>query len=516
MFFFLNCWEYLYLDGSLFSNLLFLFLALLLINAAPETTSSFEIASPALAFLISMGCYLIVLALIYLQNRLLKKNLHRNKSQVLFFVNLELLVFLSLYHFIFGGERLFTALPMISEWQTLPSLFSLLLYLFALGVFHYTAFDRKRFIATEETHSPFASAMEQLRLLTPFAIPFILLTFIIDLLKFFPNQDLQDVLLHNSDNAVGTLILFICTMAFMVLMMIFLPAIVQWIWLCQPIQDSALKERLERLCQKARFRHAGMLTWTIMNHSLTAAIIGIVPRFRYVMFTKRLIHDLSPEAIEAILAHEIGHSYRKHLLIYPLIILGMLVCASFFSLFFGEAISAYLSLENILSPSNLWPILSSFTIFVPYAIIIALYFRLVFGFFSRNFERQADLHVFELGIPPEFMVEALNEVGIRTGNTHHLPSWHHHSLQKRIDFINAAAQKPQMAKSHHRKVKRYVWIYAALLILASTILLAPLASNAPILGKISEWTENSSNAIANVSTHSLRKTLAENYKKQSH
>ncbi len=498
----------------MFSNLLFLFLALLIIDIAPVNTSSFEIASPLLAFLLSMGLYGIVLGLIFLQNRSLKKILYRYKSQLLFFVNIELLIFLSIYHFVLGAARVFTTLPWIGNFQTISCLFSLCLYLFGLIVFHYTAFNKQRLLATASAQAPLASAKEQMRLLIPFAIPFILFTFVMDLLKFYPNQDLQDVLLHNGDNAAGTLILFGITVAFMVVMMIFLPAIIQWIWLCQPIEDKALMQRLESLCQKAHFRHAGMRTWTVMNHALTAAIIGIIPRFRYVMFTKRLTEELSPDAVEAILAHEIGHNYRRHLLIYPFIIFGMLVLAGLFSLFFGESISAYLGLQDQLHPSPLWSILNTFAIFIPYALIIAIYFRLVFGFFSRNFERQADLHVFELGVPHKHLIEALNEVAIRTGHTHHQPSWHHYSIQERLDFIQAAADDPQRIQEHHRRVKYYIGIYGILLAMALTALLAPLFPKTTFIGKIGTWEEKTSEAMTRTSTKALRENLGQKFREE--
>lgn len=463
-----------------------------------------------------MTAYALLLGLIYLQNRYLKRTLYRYKARVLFFVNVELLIFLTLYHFVFGGDRFLNKMPWIGESQTFTTLFSLALYLIGLAVFYCTSFDKTRLLSSAEMRSPLTYAEEQLRFLVPFAIPFILFTFFLDLLKFYPNKDLQDVLLHNSDNAVGSLILFGCSIGFLILMMIFLPAIIQRVWLCQPIEDSPLKTRLDSLCKKAHFRHAGMKTWTVMNQSLTAAIIGIVPRFRYVMFTKKLIQELSPEAVEAILAHEIGHSYRKHLLIYPIIILGMFVSAGLFSLFFGEAMAAYFSLKNIISHSPWWDVIASFAFFIPFVIIIAIYFRLIFGFFSRNFERQADLHVFELGVPPEHMIEALDEVAIRTGNTHFHPSWHHYSLQERIDFIKAAIKDPNFIASHHKRVKRLIWIYAGLLLVAFTILLAPLAPKAPVTGQINKFIERIVFSINNSSTYSLRRELAEKTNERLH
>jgi STE24 endopeptidase len=249
-----------------------------------------------------------------------------------------------------------------------------------------------------------------------------------------------------------------------------LPPLIIRVWRCKPLEDTALKVRLEDLCTKAHFKHAGIKTWTVMNNSLTAAIIGILPRMRYVMFTKRLLRELSPEEIEAILAHEIGHSYRRHLLLFPLIIFGALVILWILSGIFSEPFNAWFLLQSQLHPSSLWELAYYLSIYLCCAIVVALYFRYVFGLFSRLFERQADLHGFELHLDPQHMINALNYVAIATGHTHDHPNWHHYSIRERIDFLKAAQQHPQVIATHHRRTRRYFIGY--LILLFAGILLA--------------------------------------------
>ena len=211
-------------------------------------------------------------------------------------------------------------------------------------------------------------------------------------------------------------------------------------------------------CKNAHFRHAGMRLWSILPNATTAAIIGVVPQFRYVMFTEGLLRDLSPDAIEAVLAHEIGHSYRKHLILYPFVIFGMLACVSLYSLFFSDFFP------------DMSPSLMPLTIFIPYAIIIALYFRFVFGFFSRQFEREADLHVFKLGVPVKAMQEALLETARSSGTPPTAPSWHHYSIQERVDFLEKASHNKTLISRHHRRVKIYFAFYLLLLALTTYFL----------------------------------------------
>lgn len=331
------------------------------------------------------------------------------------------------------------------EWpsQALMSLFALSFYLFGLWFFHYTG-------AKEKALSPCDEANLELRLVVPFTLPFLFFTLLSDLLNLYPDIEF-------SSEWMAALAVFAISLSFLAIVLIFFPPILQWVWQCRPLPSSALADRLEALCQRANFKHAGMRIWTIMPNAITAAIIGVVPRFRYVMFTERLLRDLSPESVEAVLAHEIGHSYRKHLILYPFIIFGMLVCTTFFSNFVGDPLAQYFS------PSPLSPLI----VFAGYAIIIALYFRLVFGFFSRQFERQADLHIFALGIPAEAMKEAL----LSTGMPPTAPSWHHYSIQERIDFLDKAAQKPALISRHHRNVKIYFLLYLIILGIASAYLM---------------------------------------------
>lgn len=445
----------------LFSNLLFLILILLMINFSGELPTESWPQAPLPAFMLSLGIYIAVLTIILVEILATKKRKGITKNALHWIVNCELLIFLGLYYFILGGQRLF------GVWMSASALFSLSLYFCGLLFFHF-AYSKLHYAP-----KPLNSASQQVRLILPFAIPFLLFTLLLDVLVFVPNETLQNILVSSDGGLLSASLLFFISLLFMGFMFIFLPPVIVSIWQCEPIEASPLKERLEALCAKAHFKHGGMLYWTIMNQSLTAAIVGVVPRLRYVMFTKRLFKELSPNAIEAILAHEIGHSYRKHLLIYPVILLGMLVCTSLFSVFFSDPIASWFSHQNAQHPSALWTLLYPLALFIPYALIIGLYFRFVFGLFSRLFERQADLHGFELGLPPEHMIEALNDVAVATGFTHLAPNWHHYSIQERMDFLKAAAHNPAVIQAHHRRVKLYLIGYLILLTLGTAFLLAP-------------------------------------------
>lgn len=240
------------------------------------------------------------------------------------------------------------------------------------------------------------------------------------------------------------------------LMIIFIPYFMQKSWRCRPLPDGEIKNRLEVLCRKLKFKCGGLNVWTIMNHSYTAAIIGIVPKFRYVMFTEKLLDRFPIESTEAVLAHEIGHSKYKHLLYYPFIGFTMMYLAFVGAAFFSDYLYEALKSVGQRYPGFYWKETDVFLLYLMLAAFLGLGLRFFFGFYSRLFERQADLYVFEAGIDASHMTHALNEIGNLTGYSHDTPNWHHYSLNERIRFLNAAKTDPALIAAHHRKVRLYI------------------------------------------------------------
>jgi len=384
----------------MFTGLLFLIFVMLLLTFSAEGAGADWIASPDAALMGGALLYAATIGLILWQ-----RGLFPRRQQLLeILTQSELLLFLSIAHLGLGSQR---ALPGGAFGGALLSLF---LYFFALRLF----WRRTR-------SKPFAD--RQLRFYLPLLLPFLMLT---ALFQIAPNSWFPLFL-------IGALALFF-------------PPFIQWAWQCRPLEEGPLKESLEALCKKACFRHGGMRTWTVLGNSLTAGIIGILPRFRYVMFTERLLRELPDTSIRAILAHEIGHSQRRHLLLLPLVLIGMLFAAALIVPLFSDSLPD-----------------SGLALFLCYALLFALYFRFIFGFYSRLFEREADLHSLTLGIPAEEMTDALHRISFASGVPPERPCWHHYSIRRRIAFIEKAARQPRIIASHRRKVKFWSLLYLAAL-----------------------------------------------------
>ena len=491
----------------MFSSLLFLVLTLLIINLAPELESSILTNSPEVALTLGLILYFSTCILITLQNFLFKRPYGGIRESLLIIANIELLAFFSTYHLVLLSHRYYTDGPM---GHTILAVISITLYFLALWIFHLSLGSTQ-----SESSSRVRFASKQIRFLFPFAIPFLALQFTFDSLTHFPSPWFQKALQGDVGPGAQLAIIGGTLFTFIVLLMLFLPALIQWFWGCTHLPDSALKSRLDELCQRARFRHAGLRLWTVMNHTITAAIIGIVPRFRYVMFTERLLRQLSPEQIEAVLAHEIGHSYRRHLLIFPFVMLGMVILMGLTNTFFGQTLIEAINLHHLQHPDSSLISLIPLLLFVGIALMAAAYFRLVFGFFSRQFERQADLHVFAVNVHPEHLVGALHTIGMISGGTHHVPNWHHYSIQQRIDFLQAATHNRSLIPAHHRWVKRVLSVYLIILSSFTLVLLSTeFNSFAPmdtIHHVVSNWNDSLRDSVNGNRRYELAQSLFQEY-----
>ena len=82
----------------------------------------------------------------------------------------------------------------------------------------------------------------------------------------------------------------------------------------QPLTDEALKDRLMELSRRAGARVRGVMEWKLSAKSkkANAALVGL-GNTRRIILADNLLHQYSPEEIEAILAHELAHHVYYHI-----------------------------------------------------------------------------------------------------------------------------------------------------------------------------------------------------------
>jgi Zn-dependent protease with chaperone function len=251
--------------------------------------------------------------------------------------------------------------------------------------------------------------------------------------------------------------LLLSTLTSIVWMLILAPPAMVWGWGLKPLSagESRLQIEAELHANKSPVRE--IVTWpeTLFAGS-TAGVIGLFPRFRYLLVSPRLLRFLSPEELRAVVAHESGHLKRRHLLFYAFSFLAFIELLIFASMLL--TFSEWLGLWEM--PTILYGAAA--------LLGLLIFFRFGLGFLSRNFERQADCHSLKrLGLEP--ISQALLKVAWLNGIDPEKPNWHHYGIMERLNFLRLGEQHPEEVSRHHRRVRRIQWGSGLLLVLLLTV-----------------------------------------------
>ena len=183
----------------------------------------------------------------------------------------------------------------------------------------------------------------------------------------------------SADSAAEGLITFGSALAvFMVV-----PEILIRVLPTHPLPPSSLRDRMEAMARAHRLKFRDILIWRTHHRIANALVMGIVPRFRYVLLSDLLLAEMEDEQIEAVFAHELGHVVHRHLIWYlvfmKILVLVLAVMLAAFALLAGMAGEYSIELPRWL-PTELLTSMFGFGAFL-----------IAFGFVSRRFERQADV-----------------------------------------------------------------------------------------------------------------------------
>jgi Zn-dependent protease with chaperone function len=253
---------------------------------------------------------------------------------------------------------------------------------------------------------------------------------------------------------------------------LFAPPIIVRLWDCRPLPSSQLKDEIEGFCRSQGVKFKGIMSWDALNKGLvTAGVIGIVAPFRYLLITPQLMNMLDKDELMAVVSHEVAHVKKRHLLLYLLFFMGfILLSGSIQDLLFDFFFTTSLGLSIITTGEGMINNgLISFVFIVVFLVTFVVYVRFIFGFFMRNFERQADGYCFESGIDPDHMVSSFMKLGVRLGDDGKKPNWHHFNLSQRIDFIRKGKENPGIISRHNKMVKRGIAAYVIALVLFSVV-----------------------------------------------
>ncbi|HUK23805.1 MAG TPA: M48 family metallopeptidase [Terriglobales bacterium] len=157
----------------------------------------------------------------------------------------------------------------------------------------------------------------------------------------------------------------------------------------EPLDNDDLKARLVRLGERAGTRVRGVYKWKLSEKSkkANAALTGL-GNTRRIILADTLLDNYSPDEIEAVLAHELGHHVHKHIL------KSMAVQAA--TTFVGFWAANFV-LRYAIDRLQMFELLSDFAnlpLLVLVSTVLSFLLMPAFNAYSRYNERQADRYAF--------------------------------------------------------------------------------------------------------------------------
>ncbi len=365
--------------------------------------------------------------------------------------------------YILNLPSFFNHAPGISRMPTIQALLFLILFMGYLTIvwafahelyqkLYSATFSRKTYIWSNISFS------------VPILLPWVLLSGIADIIQALPFE-IPKKLLSTTEGQVLYFLVFLFVVAMIA------PAMIQKFWRCKPLEDGSLRNRIETLCRKAGLEYANILYWPIFGgRMITAGVMGLIKKFRYILVTNALLRHLAPSEIDAVIAHEIGHVKKKHLLFYMVFFAGFMLLSYatydliIYALIFTEPLFQLISRMGF----------AQTTVFsVGFSLIFILsfliYFRYIFGYFMRNFERQADCYVYTLFDSAQPLITTLEKIALTSGQPPDKPNWHHYSISERIAYLQKCERDKSSIIRHDRKIHKSIAAYLIGLLLFGSV-----------------------------------------------
>ncbi len=357
----------------------------------------------------------------------------------------------------------FINLPVFSTIPTFLALFFLGIFIFYLSIIW--AFAHKSYRLLYKTDDSLQSYVwSNITFSIPVLLPWLLLSGISDFINSLPFE-LPKHLLATTEGQIIYFLIFLFVVA------IIGPVIIQKFWRCKPLEKGIDRSRIEFLCKKADLKYANILYWPAFgSRMITAGVMGLIKRFRYILVTNALLDFLEPDEIDAVIAHEIGHIKRKHLIFYLVFFTGYMLLSYatydliIYLIIFSEPV---LKLITGMGLSRTTTISTMFSI--AEICIFLIYFRYVFGYFMRNFERQADCYVYTLFDSAKPLISTFEKITATSGQSPDRPNWHHFSIRERIEYLNKCEADKIYISRHDRKVRKSIAVYFAAIVLVGII-----------------------------------------------
>jgi STE24 endopeptidase len=209
----------------------------------------------------------------------------------------------------------------------------------------------------------------------------------------------------------------------------------------EPLQNDDLKSRLVTLSERAGTRVRGVYKWILSEKSkkANAALTGL-GNTRRIILADTLLDNYSPDEIEAVLAHELGHHVHKHILKSIAVQAGVTL--------FGFWAANWV-LHYAMERWHMFDQLSDFAnlpLLVLVSTVLSFLLMPALNAYSRYNERQADRYAFKSIARIEPFISSMNKLAdqnLSERTPSRLVEWYFHShpaIARRIEAAESWAK----------------------------------------------------------------------------
>jgi Zn-dependent protease with chaperone function len=442
----------------IYNNLIYFLVVILILstNSAPAQPQ-FPTAAILAAFIAKAGFFRWYLSRIFDNKKVY--NASRYSAAERKGAILAIIIF-SLDIYLLDCQYFFDLLPLAKKLPVITSFSCLALFVFYLSLlWDAAAHSYQSSFGQKENHRAFI--LTNIKTNLPIVLPWILLSLLADLLQLASVPIIRDLL----NSAWGEETIFIL---FFICLAIIFPAITTKLWGCTPLPPGPARERIESFCRSQNVHYKEIMVWPLFEgQALTAGVMGFTRKFRYLLVTPALLAALSPEEIEAVMAHELGHVKKRHLQLYFILFLGfgtIAQLATYPMLYLLTDSDLFYQAVHFANkkPGNALALASTLSMLL----LMIVYFRYIMGFFMRNFERQADLFALKTMGTSTYLINVFEKISWLSGNIRELTSWHHFGIGQRIRCLQKCDRTPALITRHDRKVHIALATFAIVFLLS--------------------------------------------------
>jgi len=266
-------------------------------------------------------------------------------------------------------------------------------------------------------------------------------------------------------SAAGVLCLFVVV-----------PLIIPMLLGLRRLEPGPIRDDLESMAASAGVGMREIWVWPTDGLLANAAVMGLLPGLRCVMFSDGLLEGMSRPHIRAVMAHELGHVVRRHMVWLIIVLLACGVLA--ISAVEPRARVLFDRLAADAEPAAQESIAQATSIGSDVGILaIAL---VLFGYASRRFERQADTFAVQLisrssgrqSATPEAIDDVAGALHM-VAYLNHVPisrrSWRHGSIAWRMRYLRLLDGAPLASLPIDMQVAVIRWGSAAIVAAAISL-----------------------------------------------